>query len=233
MTTNPTQRHTARPSRSRVLRARVSAWYNRHADALAWCSLIAFTVAFALAFTYALTLDAPSAEWISAHPVLAFVGIAFAFVAFAFVVGAFVHLLTQDITARQLSRAHARTLARVSVERDLESQSAQNVEDCLRADIARLTRERDALRADIATERRMARDMRFALGTARDERAGLAYVLGEMLDGVSMRHAITDACDAVTGLTHRAPSENPETLASACDLVFRHAQDAYLARYDA
>lgn len=116
MLTNHTQRATVRPSRLRIARALARAWYDRHADAVSWCALSAFTVAFALAFTYALTIDAPSAEWISANPVLAFVGIAFSFVAFAFVVGAFVHLLTQDITARNLSRSHSRTVRRITDE---------------------------------------------------------------------------------------------------------------------
>lgn len=228
-----TQRATARPSRLRIARALARAWYDRHADAVSWCALSAFTVAFSVAFTYALTLDAPSAEWISANPVLAFVGIAFAFVAFAFVVGGFVHLLTHDITARQMSRAHARTLARVSVERDLEEQTAQNVEDCLRADIARLTRERDALRADHATARRALTDARFMLGTARDERDALAYVATALLNGdaVTMRERVIDACDKVSSGETREYDD--ATLASAAVLILRDDENAYLARYDA
>jgi hypothetical protein len=167
--------------------------------------------------------------------VLAFVGIAFAFVAFAFVVGAFVHLLTHDITARQLSRAHARTLARVSIERDLESQSAQNVEDCLRADIARLTRERDALRADHETARRALTDARFMLATARDERDALAYVVSQLVSAVestraTMRERVLDAWLSRDNDEH---DDQHAVLAELSVLILRADENAYLARYDA
>lgn len=120
MTTH-SPRYTARPSRSRITLARVSAWIDRHDVALAWLTLCAFSVAFSVVFTYALTLDAPSLAWITEHRALAFVGIAFAFVAFAFVVGAFVHLITQDTSARAHARAHSRTLARVNYEHTRET----------------------------------------------------------------------------------------------------------------
>jgi uncharacterized membrane protein YkgB len=41
MSTNPTQRHTARPSRSRVTRARVGAWIDDHADGITIGAIIA------------------------------------------------------------------------------------------------------------------------------------------------------------------------------------------------
>ena len=156
---NTEHNQTARPSRVRVMRARVGAWHDRHADTLAWCALSAFTVAFSVAFTYALVIDAPSAEWITENRALAFVGIAFAFTAFAFVVGGFVHLLTQDITARKHARVHARVLARVNSEWSRELVKSELAHE----------KTRTLLLAEIGNARREASRNAYALLTALEE----------------------------------------------------------------
>ena len=244
MTTNPTQRHTARPSRSRVMRARVSAFVDRHDDAIT-LSVLAFVVvivsalmAIGLAHDYGVSVRES-------------VAIAVVIIAMGALSGAFAYIVGSERASRRVSRRYSRYMneqrerndnerARVRRDRDSETQTAQHYADYLNATIATLTSERDkceratlSLRADIETERRAHRDTRWLLGTARDQRDGLAYVLGSTLDGVGMRDEIADKCETVTGLAHHAPSADPDTLANACDLIYRNAQDAYLSAYDA
>ena len=112
MSTN-IHRHTARPSRSRVTRARVSAWIDRHSDALT-----AIAVGALVVILTALTALALISDGISTADAIGASAVSLSCVIFATF---FAHILTDDRTSRRVyarwSREHNRV--RDNYERDL------------------------------------------------------------------------------------------------------------------
>lgn len=146
-----------RPSRLRVLRARVIAWHDEHRDALALV-LVAVTAVALVAFsTLALIGDGA--------PVGYTWRAAFASLAVAFIVGALAYLIGNDIGTVN-AHANASNMTRL-VTLDMGDE------------IARLTRERDDIAAALSATQA---DVRLARNEARELRAELARYASALVD---------------------------------------------------
>lgn len=111
MNTNPTQRHTARPSRSRVMRARMGAWIDRHADTLALVvvaiivTLVSALVALGLVTDYGVsTRDA--------------IAIALIVVLMGSLSGAFAYAVARDRTGSRVARQYSRAMRHNDAQHD-------------------------------------------------------------------------------------------------------------------
>lgn len=107
MSTN-IHRHTARPSRSRVIRARVSAWIDRHSDALTAIAVGALVVILTTLTALALISDG-----ISTADAIGASAVSLSCVIFATF---FAHVLTDDRTSRRVYRRWASNHARAREE---------------------------------------------------------------------------------------------------------------------
>ncbi len=111
MSTNPTQRHTARPSRSRVMRAVVGAWIDRHADALALVvvativTLVSALVALGLVADY----DVSTRDAIAIGLIVVLMGA---------LSGAFSYVIGNDRASRRVSRVMSRAMRQNDAQHD-------------------------------------------------------------------------------------------------------------------
>lgn len=122
-----TPRHTARPSRSRVIRARVSGFVDRHDDALTLA-----VVATIVVLVSALTAVALAQDYaVSTRDALA---VAVLTVALGTLSGAFSYLVGSERASRRVSRRYSRYLNEQS--------------DKYRDELERVTRERDDARRE-------------------------------------------------------------------------------------
>jgi uncharacterized membrane protein YcjF (UPF0283 family) len=187
MSTN-IHRHTARPSRSRVTRARVSAWIDRHSDALTAIAVGALVVILTTLTALALISDG-----ISTADAIGASAVSLSCVIFATF---FAHILTDDRTSRRVYRRWASNHARAREEWNTYcDQMAQRYEESL----ARAYGERDSLQAQLraTTEslRRMTRERDWLIES--DETERLAYErdsvahLALRLSGIDLPHGVT------------------------------------------
>jgi len=133
MSTN-IHRHTARPSRSRVIRARVGAWIDRHSDALTAIAVGALVVILTTLTALALISDG-----ISTADAIGASAVSLSCVIFATF---FTHVLTDDRTSRRVYRRWASNHARAREEWNKYcDQMAQRYEETL----ARAYGERDSV----------------------------------------------------------------------------------------
>lgn len=146
MSTIHTPRETVRPSRMRRAMARVvlihdraDAWLNDRLVAV-FATMSALSVVLGVSLgTWSLSVRTSVLDRVSSVLVLA---LTLGMSAVLFAVAVAEHVANDE------RAKHRRTLARVIRERDAEAQAAHNVEDALRADIARLTDERDEARRE-------------------------------------------------------------------------------------
>ena len=153
MSTNPTQRHTARPSRSRVARARLGAWIDEHADAITIGAISALVVIITTLSALILATD----YGVSVRDLLGNASLSLMTVAMS---AFFAWIIASDRTARRVASVwasnrnreraqHERELARVIGAKQISDMSAYEMS----AELARIsTREenlRDALRVKV------------------------------------------------------------------------------------
>lgn len=112
MTTNPTQRHTARPSRSRIMRARIGAWCDAH-------PVVMLTTVGALTLTLlsALAVFALISDGTTLANAVGAVGVSLCGTLIAVL---YAVLATHEHTTDTVSRRAHRAYARVMRERDDE-----------------------------------------------------------------------------------------------------------------
>lgn len=146
MLTNHTQRETARPSRMRRAMARVvlihdraDAWMNDRITAV-FGTMSAISAVLAVSLTSWSLMTRPSVGDRVAAVFTCALMLGMSAVLFAVAVA--------EHVANDERAKHRRTLARVIRERDAEAQSAQNMEDYLRAELALVTHERDEARRE-------------------------------------------------------------------------------------
>lgn len=159
MSTNPTHRHTARPSRSRVARARVGAWIDRNSD-----TLTALAVATVVVILTTLTALALIGDGISTRDAIGASAVTLASVVFA---SFFAYAITDDRATRRAyarySRSHAQVVA------TLNSQIADAKRETREAIGAKPTSEMSAyeISAELARMSEREYQLRYALRYAR------------------------------------------------------------------
>lgn len=112
MTTNQTQRHTARPSRSRVMRARVGAWLDRSP-----VPVLAFGGALAVLILNALLFLGLVGDGMTASDAFGVCAFALATLALAVL---FAVMATETHTTDKVARRHSRAYSRAIRERDAD-----------------------------------------------------------------------------------------------------------------
>ena len=157
MSSNPTQRHTARPSRSRVTRARVGAWIDEHDDGITIGAVAVLVVILTALSALILATDyGVSVSHLLGNATLSL----FAVTMSAF----FAWVVASEKTARRVASVWAseRTRERARHERELEKAHAERDDarsafSASNATLSRVISERDWL-SDTVTEVRGERD---------------------------------------------------------------------------
>ena len=134
MITNHTNRATVRPSRLRITRARVGAWFDRHDDAVTLAvvatvvALVSAILAVALVQDYAVSIRDS-------------IAIATIVIALSGISGAFSYLVGSERASRRVSRRYSRYLSDAQEE-------TRRANDRHRKVVERITRARDEARRE-------------------------------------------------------------------------------------
>lgn len=143
MITNHTNRATVRPSRLRITRARVGAWFDRHDDAVTLAVLATIVALVSAILAVALVQD-------YAVSVRDSIAIATIVIALSGISGAFSYLVGSERASRRVSRRYSRylneqsdryrdELERVTRERDEAQRASQASRNAYRTAYARLS----------------------------------------------------------------------------------------------